>query len=239
LKKDLAQLVKLSKFDVEISEFEPKIEKENDKLKIFLSTVSKLNEQIDQLYVEIDELKNKRIKNDIHLKELSDKLNEIDSKSNVVKTEKEIKALQLEEEIAKEQINFANDEIVRLDNLIEVKKEELQELKDQLAQEEEEVKELKAQVEQTIEEFNTTRANIAQERSKLFETIDSKVLVFYEKIRRWAKETAVVPVKNQACYGCHMKLQDRVYFEFIHSDEIKTCPNCGRIIYLEEISEEN
>ena len=74
-------------------------------------------------------------------------------------------------------------------------------------------------------------------RTELFEKVDKKVLAFYEKIRRWAKETAVVPVKNQACYGCHMKLSDRFYSEFLISDEIMTCPHCGRIIYKSDESD--
>ena len=32
---------------------------------------------------------------------------------------------------------------------------------------------------------------------------------FYEKIKRWAKDSAVVPVKKQACYGCYMKINDK------------------------------
>ncbi len=234
MNKDLEQLVQLSKYDIEITQFEPKIENENEKLDVFLKTVDSLNEQIENLYVVIDDNKNKRIKNDIHLKELASKFEEISSKGKIVKTEKEVKALQLEEEIAKEQVSFANEEIVRLDELTAVKETELNELKEQLSEEEESIKEIKEVVGKIIEDLELARAEVSKNRTQLFEKVDKKVLTFYEKIRRWAKETAVVPVKNQACYGCHMKITDRIYFEFVSSDEIKTCPHCGRIIYLEE-----
>ena len=231
MNKDLEQLVQLSKYDVEITEFEPKIVSENEKLDVFLKTVDELNGKIEELYKVIDENKNKRIKNDIHLKELSSKLEDITSKGKVVKTEKEIKALQLEEEIAKEQVSFANEEIARLDELTAAKEEELNELKANLAEEEESVKEVKEAVSKTIDDLELARNEVSKNRTKLFEKVDKKVLAFYEKIRRWAKETAVVPVKKQACYGCHMKLTDRVYNDFLVSDEIMTCPHCGRIIY--------
>lgn len=42
-------------------------------------------------------------------------------KSGVVKTEKEANALKIEEDIAKEQLDAANDEIVRLDKILENK----------------------------------------------------------------------------------------------------------------------
>ena len=235
MNKHLEQLVKLSNFDKDIVGFEPQIQAQNDKLKVFLKTAEDLSAKIENLYKEIDDTKNKRIKNDLNLKDLRIKLEEISAKYDNVKTEKESRALQLEEEISKEQISFSNDEIVRLDEITSKKEEELKELKEQLAVEEEDVSELKEAIAKIIEELNSSREAISKEKSELIDTIDKKILSFYEKIRRWANETAVVPVKKQACYGCHMKLTNKVYSEFLATDEITTCPHCGRIIYKETI----
>lgn len=231
MNKHLEQLVKLSQFDKDIVNFDPQIKNEQEKLKVFTETVDKLNADVEKHYTIIDETKNKRIKNDIHLKELSDKLAEIDGKHKLAKNEKEVKALQLEEEIAKEQVNFANEEIVRLDNLITSKTEELEAIQTELSSEEESVKELQEVVDGSITKLEKARNKIYEEKSVLVATVDPKVLAFYEKIRRWAHESAVVPVKKQACYGCNMKLSNRFYSEFIVSDEIMNCPHCGRIIY--------
>jgi len=233
LNKHLEQLVKLSTFDKDIVNFDPKIKNEEEKLKSFTQVVSTLTENVEKLYVVIDDAKNKRIKNDIHLKELSDKLEEIAGKHKLAKNEKEVKALQLEEEIAKEQVSFANEEINRLDALASSKTEELDKIKEELAEEEESVKELKETIDKNIAELEKSKNAVYEEKSILVSTVDAKVLSFYEKIKRWASESAVVPVKKQACYGCHMKLNDRFYSEFIVSDEIMTCPHCGRIIYKE------
>lgn len=238
MNKDLEQLVQLSKYDIAITQFEPKIATENAKLAVFIKTASVLNKQITNLCEVIDDSKNKRVKNDVHLKELSSKIDEIAQKNKIVKTEREIKALQLEEEIAKEQIDFANDEIVRLDDLISEKEDQLKDLKQKLIEEKDSVKELQISIKKIIEELELARNEVSKHRTQLFEKVDKKVLTFYEKIRRWAKETAVVPLKNQACYGCHIKMGDRVYYEFISSDEIKTCPHCGRILYREEVAEQ-
>ena len=235
MNKHLEQLVKLSNFDKQIVGFEPQIQAQNDKLKVFLKTAEELSTKIENLYKEIDETKNKRIKNDLNMKDLRAKLDEISAKYDSVKTEKESRALQLEEEISKEQIAFSNDEIIRLDEITTKKEEELEELKAQLAAEEADVAELKEAIDKNIAELNKSREAISKEKSELIETIDKKILSFYEKIRRWANETAVVPVKNQACYGCHMKLTNKVYSEFLATDEITNCPHCGRIIYKETI----
>jgi predicted nucleic acid-binding Zn-ribbon protein len=63
--------------------------------------------------------------------------------------------------------------------------------------------------------------------------MNKKILSFYEKIRKWAGNTAVVPVRKQACYGCYLKISDKSYSDVIKADEIITCPHCGRILYLE------
>jgi len=233
LNKHLEQLVKLSSFDKDIVNFDPKIKNEEEKLKAFTQVVTKLTDDVEKLYQIIDDAKNKRIKNDIHLKELSSKLEEIAGKHKLAKNEKEVKALQLEEEIAKEQVSFANEEIARLDSLAASKTEELEGLKKELAEEEESVKELKEAIDKNIAVLEKEKNTVYEEKSVLVSTVDSKVLSFYEKIKRWAHESAVVPVKKQACYGCHMKLNDRFYTEFIASSEIMTCPHCGRIIYKE------
>ena len=233
MNKYLQDLIKLSKFDTAISMFEPKIENEKAKLATFVETAATIKASINSIYLEVDDVKSKRTKNNIHLAELKTKLENIAKKNNDVHNEKELKALQLEEEIAKEQIAFANEEIDRLDNLAKNKEATLKELQEKLAAEEEDIKEIQVAVDNTIEEINKERNVVYQEKSELLEKFDNKILTFYEKIKRWAKDSAVVPVKKQACYGCFMKINDKTYAEVIKAEEIVNCPHCGRILYKE------
>lgn len=238
MNKYLQDLIKLSKFDTSISMFEPKIENEKAKLATFVETAEEIKASINALYLEVDDIKSKRTKNNIHLSELKSKLEDISKKNDSIQTEKELKALQLEEEIAKEQIAFANEEIIRLDGLSESKEETLKDLQEKLTEEEESIKDIQVAVDNTIEEINKERNVVYQERSELLEKFDNKILTFYEKIKRWAKDSAVVPVKKQACYGCYMKINDKTYAEVIKSEEIINCPHCGRILYKEDETEE-
>ena len=238
MNKYLQDLIALSKFDTSISQFDPKIENQKAKLAVFVETAEALKVSINSVYLEIDELKSKRTKNNIHLAELKTKLDQIAKKNKEVTNEKELKALQLEEEIAKEQISFANEEIDRLDNLTKNKEVTLKEFQEKLSVEENDIKEIQVAVDTTIEEINNQRNVVYQERSELLEKFDNKILTFYEKIKRWAKDSAVVPVKKQACYGCYMKINDKTYAEVIKAEEIVNCPHCGRILYKEDEIEE-
>ncbi len=242
MNKYLEDLVKLSKYDTQISAYEPEIANEKEKLATFIEVAEEIKSSIDSTYAEIDDVKSKGSKNNIHLAELKAKLDEIAKKNSLVQTEKELKALQLEEEIAKEQISFANEEINRLGEISTVREEELKELQAKLLLEEEDIKELKVSVDSAIEVINKSKNEVYESRGILLEKFDTKILTFYEKIRRWAKDTAVVPVRKQACYGCFMKISDKAYAEVIKSDEIINCPHCGRILFKEkeeEVKEES
>ncbi len=234
MNKYLEDLVKLSKYDTSISQFEPKIENQKAKLATFVEIAESIKVSINSTYLEIDDLKSKRTKNNIHLSELKTKLDNIAKKNKDVTNEKELKALQLEEEIAKEQVSFANEEIERLDKATLVKEDKLKELQEKLKTEEEDIKEVKVVVEDTIAQINEERNEVYAKRSELLGQFDNKILTFYEKIKRWAKDTAVVPVKKQACYGCFMKINDKTYAEVIKGEEIVNCLHCGRILYKGE-----
>lgn len=238
MNKYLEDLVKLSSFDTKISAFEPRIEDENSKLAAFIDVAEEIKGKINTLYAEIDDIKSKTTKNNIHLGELKSKLEDIAKKHSSVKTDRELKALQLEEEISKEQITFANEEIIRFDILSTAKEEQLKEFQAKLSEEEASIAELKVLVDGNIESISKERNEVYEDRSKLLENFDNKILTFYQKIKRWATDAAVVPVRKQACYGCYMKINDKIYSEVIKSDEIVNCPHCGRILYKENESEE-
>jgi len=142
-----------------------------------------------------------------------------------------MKSLQLEEEIAKEQVTFANEEIARLEKIIELKKEQTEVAEASLVELSASLESVKADVDKKLETINKDRQAVFIKKEKLLGEVNQKGLAFYQKIRRWAKNTTVVPVDEQACMGCHMIISDKVYSDVIKAEEITTCPHCGRILY--------
>jgi predicted nucleic acid-binding Zn-ribbon protein len=233
----LKELVELSKIDKQLDAFAPQIESARAKITAQEAKVSNITDQIETLEHHVQENKNKIIAFEEQIGSLDDQLKSIAKKNKEITNEKEMKALSLEEEIAKEKLAFANEEIERLNKINDSKSAELAELADQL-------KELRVAVDAATSDAEAELAAIDKEKQKLFKTreerafkVDQKALAFYEKIRRWAGNTAVVPVKKQACYGCYMKINDKTYSEVIKGEDITLCPHCGRILYLEKEEE--
>ena len=234
MNKHLEQLIDLSIVDKEIDAFEPQIEEANHKYEAILATKEGLAEEIATLEEEIKAEELKKQKNELHLAELSQKLEENSKKSAEIKTEREMKSLQLEEEIAKEQVTFANEEIERLEKVIDNKKDKSAALRTKMDELESGLASVKEEVDAKLAEIDKERQEVFSKKEKLVAGMNQKGLSFYQKIRRWAKNTTAVPVKNQACMGCFMVISDKVYADVIKGEEITTCPHCGRILYLEK-----
>lgn len=234
MNKYLEQLVFLSKIDQEIDNFEPKMESVSKTLKDAENKVIKLNTQLNNLEDEIKDIENQKVQNNAHIAEFSAKIKELAKKSGAVKTEKEANALKIEEDIAKEQLDAANDEIVRLDKILENKELFKKELLEEKTKEEQNTDEIRLSISSQMENLEKERMNVYDKKTKIVSDMNQKVLSFYEKIRKWAKNTAVVPVKKQACYGCFMKIYDKTYLAVIKGEEIVTCPHCGRILYKDQ-----
>ncbi|CAM2764926.1 chromosome segregation protein SMC [Campylobacter hyointestinalis] len=227
----LEQLVTLSQIDKKIDGYAPRIDDINRSLNLKKEEIESIDNQISNTLNEISELKSQIDSTNAHISEFNLKLKEVGKKSGSVKTEKEIKALNLEEDLAKDQLEAANEEIARLERIIETKKlftTELNEKKDALNAT---LAELEKETLSKLNELQNDRNMVYEQKDKLLLEMNQKVLTFYEKIRKWAKNTAVVPVKKQACYGCFMKINDKTYANVIKSEDIVTCPHCGRILY--------
>jgi predicted nucleic acid-binding Zn-ribbon protein len=233
----LKQLIELSKVDKEIDAFEPQIEEANYNYEAALAKTQSIESDIENLTNEIKDEELKKAKNELHLAELSQKLEDNSKKSGEIKTEREMKSLQLEEEIAKEQVTFANEEIGRLEKIIEAKKEQVDAAKVSFEELQSNLETVKAEVDEKLAVINKDRQEVFVKKEKLLSDVNQKGLAFYQKIRRWAKNTTVVTVEDQACMGCHMIISDKIYADVIKAEDITTCPHCGRILHVEASQE--
>ncbi len=62
----------------------------------------------------------------------------------------------------------------------------------------------------------------------------------YETVRQ-ARGNAIAEVKNGSCTGCHMAIPPQLSIRVLKQEELITCPNCQRILYVkpENIPEYN
>ncbi len=234
MNKNLEQLIELSKLNQQIDDIGPQIKAHEHKLEKKLSQIDGIKLDFEKTKQTIVDTQASVKTNNTHLKELSKKLKEIVKKTNKLKTQKEVNAVQVEEDIARQSISFTNDEIERLQNIVQLKKTQNKERQENLKIEKKLHDDMAKTVKQEIKDLNTKIEEISKVKGTLSQKVDTKLLSFYESIENWAKETAVVIVKNRACYGCFMKLSNKTYSMLKLENEVVNCDNCGRIIYIDD-----
>lgn len=67
-------------------------------------------------------------------------------------------------------------------------------------------------------------------RKELVEKIPDQLLIRYNKLTEHYS-MAILPVTGNKCLGCFVKLPTS-FFSSTHSDELLTCENCGRMLYI-------
>jgi len=238
LNKHLEELIELSKLDKSIDDFTPLIETAQKKLARRATKRDDVVERISELNAVIEKARDSVASYEEQIKALNEQMTLGVAKEKAITTEKEMKALSMEAELAQEKLGHANSEIERQQTIIESKMAEIEEANKELEETTAEYEKVAAEVGEKLASIDADKGKLFEERNTKTMDIDMKILSFYEKIRVWAKNTAVVPVKKQACYGCFMKLNDSAYASLIKSEELLTCPHCGRIMYLEVQTEE-
>lgn len=234
MNKYLKQLIELNQYDKKLEELVPLEKNIKAPLTKLENQVKTLQTKLEKLEDEIKNLILKKSKNELLISELKEKLDQIEQKTAKVKTAKEAKALALEEELAKEQITSANEEIEKFENSVEIKKEEKENILKEIKDLEAEMVIIQSEIQSKLDTLEKQKQAIYENRDTLIKEMDSNIYKFYEKIKKWAGNTAVSPVRKQACMGCFMKINDKTYADVIKAEEIVTCPHCGRVLYIEE-----
>lgn len=57
----------------------------------------------------------------------------------------------------------------------------------------------------------------------------------YKRLRENRKGAALVPLRNEQCTGCHMKVSQNLINEVRRGQKIMTCEHCSRIVFLENV----
>ena len=75
---------------------------------------------------------------------------------------------------------------------------------------------------------------LLQERPRLTEGIEEDLLDRYDRLFKSKAGAAIVPIENNICTGCHMKVTTQTVLLARAEKEMISCSQCGRILYNDE-----
>ena len=151
-----------------------------------------------------------------------------------VKKSDEYKALQAEIDLLTKKISSLEDEQLKLLEKIDVEKDSLdgarQPLGEKIARHEQRLHSLDEREIFLKEEI----AELSQTYNESLEQIPAELLRAYQQVKRIAKRSPwVVPVENQLCGGCNLRVSNDVVAKALVEGQVSNCDQCGRIVYFE------
>jgi len=91
-----------------------------------------------------------------------------------------------------------------------------------------------AAIDAELREAVRDREEQQRERGPLAAQVAGKLLAQYDRIRRNKKTGAVVvPLNDEVCSGCNMRIPAQIVNEVLAGDKTHACIHCGRILYEE------
>lgn len=234
LQRDIAKLLQVQEKERELLRLEEEKRALPEALEGAKAAIKRAEEEAHSMKEELKALHAKKKDFELESEEKKEAVAKYQKQQFDVKTNVEYQALQ--KEIVNRQVENSRVE----DRILEVMLE-IEEHEGRIRSGEDAVKakgvELVAEGKKVAEEGARVAARMAAivaERDALLPGIDEAVLRRYQRIFKNKKGTAIVPLADYICGGCHMHLPPQSTHLVRKGDELVICENCSRILYWAE-----
>jgi len=185
----------------------------------------------------LENLENDRKTNERKLKEEEEMLKKSESKRREVKTNKEYSAVLKEIDTHKEQNSLLEEHILKV-------MDEIDALKNDLLIKENEFAKKSAEIHLEIHRIQTRIGEVESmfnakkiDRDGMASRADPDYFKKYEMMAKKGLLPVIAMVRKGICNGCYLNVPPQFFNEMLRDKDLKICPNCGRLIYLEDIPE--
>lgn len=228
----LNDLLALQRLDLKIENFkarEVEIPKQKNKYKI---TRDRLDAELKGSEHKVKELQVEQRNNEGEIQQKQQNIQKYENQLLAVKKNEEYQALLHEIDILKKQIGVKEERIISIMMEIDSAKASHEEDKKRIAVELKAIDAEYAVIDAELAETVKEREALEAQRGPLAKGIDPSLLSRYDRIRKAKKVgAAVVPMRNDSCSGCNMRLLAQVVNELMAGDKIHSCPHCGRLLF--------
>lgn len=149
-----------------------------------------------------------------------------------IKTQKEYQATLKEIAKIKQENKQREDGILALMEEAEKLTQDTTQLKSEMADKEGEYRQIEGGLKKEEEELTAEQAELEKRRPQVLEGLAPEILKLYDQAKaRFSNPVAAV--KKGICQGCSMNIPPQLYNEMLKHADLRHCPNCHRLIYVE------
>jgi predicted nucleic acid-binding Zn-ribbon protein len=233
VREELAKLIDLQKTDTNIRRLKKAIETADKRRADIEQEFEKHASSIREIQLRRDQIADERADLERQIAENKTYLERADRNLKHAQNQKEYETAMRETDALQKQIGT-------LEGAALEKITALEEVEKVLEERSEEINSLDAKREKALTEFDKeiakARAEFASEtakRQEVFVTLPKNLAAVYDRMAQRSKDgIAVAEVVNDSCSACFMHLRPQMQLEVKRGDQIITCENCARILYI-------
>lgn len=219
------------------------IEREINEIPRALTTKTELVNRLKKSYIE----KNERLEDNKkkirmlrnRLAEAEEQREEYEKQMDLIKTQREYEALDKEIKDAIEKEQQLRKDILKEEKDLEELTSSIERDESMISQQEEELEKEQQKIKDESKEKRELLEQLKKEEEEIIPGLDEEILFKFERIIRSKSGLGIVPIKNDVCTGCHMMLPAQFVNDVRTGKNILFCPYCSRILFHEEVSEED
>jgi uncharacterized protein len=233
VKAELEKLIDLQKTDTNIRRLKKAIETADERRASIEQEFERHASSIREIQTARDNLKAARADLENQIGEHKTYLERADRNLKHAQNQKEYETAMRETDALQKQIGVLETQALEKMTAVE-------EVEKTLAERAEEINSLESNRKAALAEFDkeikAARAEFEVESAKrheVFVTLPKNLATVYDRFAQRSKDgIAVAEVVNETCSACFMKLRPHMVMEVKRGNQIITCENCARILYM-------
>ena len=234
---ELSRLIEVQELDKVIQEVTGELSQLPGELKTEEAALEDLRVQQAAGLQELEDLQKQRRDTEAEIAAMEDGIKKSRGRLMEIKSNIEYKAMLKEIAFKEDQRDQCETRMLQLMELLEERKRLLAEAETLIQERQALLGQRAAEVAAAVKVLGKRLAVLEEQRKGLRKGVPAPLLKRYEFIRQRRNGTAIAPVQDGVCFGCHMNILPQQFIDLQKGEEILQCPHCQRILYWQEEAE--
>jgi uncharacterized protein len=236
---ELSKLIDVQEIDKVIREVTQGLERLPEELRVLETGLEELKTAQAALVQELEDLKAQHRDTEMEMADMEEGIKTSRQRLMEIKSNIEYKAMLKEIAFREDQRDQRETRILEFMDRMETQNRLIAEQTRQLEERDTLLARQRQAVAAQMAELQQELAGLEEKRKKLRKAVPAALLKRYEFIRQRRNGTAIAPVHEGVCLGCHMNILPQQFIDLQKGLEILQCPHCQRILYwADEMGEE-
>ena len=224
-------LLELQKIDTDLVDLSRQGELLPVRIDEFESEKARVRASHQEMERALEEVKGERRRSERELEDATARINNLQAKQLLIKTNEEYAALTHEIAFARQGISDLEDGILKLLEETEQMAADAEQAGAEATEAERGIDENVSELRARLDKLNDALAIKKDERLRIAMRVDESTLRWYEGILRSKGDCALARLVDGACSGCYKSLPPQTVIEVKRATGFTECDGCGRLLY--------